>query len=222
MTDPDFLIVVKCQRKQRFTFCSPVTSNLLNMHETIALETIVVMSGEADLIRDAVAGDHLAFERLMDRCSQRTFRLALRMLGSREDAEDVQQETFVLAYRRLRSFRSESSFITWVYSIAAHLCLSRKRSASRRPVQELDDAELLDADVQDNPEQQLMALEFAAKVQKVLHELAPTDRLIIILKFVEQLSHEEIAQVLGCSAQSSRSRLLRAKKLFRERYENME
>lgn len=176
---------------------------------------------ESVLVRRARDGDMRAFDRLVLAHSERVFRLALRMLNNREEAEDIQQETFLCAYRSLGKFRGESSFATWLYSIASHQCLSRIRWKLRRPgtdpVESLIEMPSEDGD----PEEQLLASESARQVQLCLEALAPADRLLLVLKFVEQLSHEEIAEVLHCSEQSSRSRLFRAKRLFKEQYERM-
>lgn len=174
------------------------------------------------LAGEAAARDWDPFELLMKQHSARIFRLALRMLGNPEDAEDVQQETFIRAHRARRQFRGDASFGTWIYAIAARLCLSKKRRSARRRelASERQPAELPDAVA--DPEQHLLARESAARVQRALAALSPSHRLLIVLKYIEGLSHEEIARVLRCSVASSRSRLLRAKRLFRERYQEVE
>jgi len=178
---------------------------------------LVMGPDSAGLVSAAAAGDAAAFDALVHQHSARVFRLALRMLGHRQDAEDVQQETFLRAYRKLHSFRGEAAFSTWLYSIASRLCLSRRRA--RRPEEPVN----MDvADLCEDPQARLAARELAGRVQRALAALAPSDRLLIVLKHIEELSHEEIAQVLGCSPESSRSRLLRAKRLFRQHYERTE
>jgi RNA polymerase sigma-70 factor (ECF subfamily) len=168
------------------------------------------------VVRRAQAGDLAAFDALVHRYAEPVFRLALGMLGSHTEAEDVQQETFIAAYRHLRAFRGEASILSWLYGIAVRLCLQRLRRASRRDTQ-LNETILEDCRTH-NPEQHLLACEEADRVQHALHCLAPADRLLIVLKHLEGLSHEEIAAVLGCSVASSRVRLNRARKLFREHY----
>jgi RNA polymerase sigma-70 factor (ECF subfamily) len=169
----------------------------------------------AALVAAAAAGDAESFDLLVGEHAAQVYRLALRMLGSPEDAEDVQQEAFVLAYRHLRDFRGDASFGTWVCSIAARLCLSRKRRRVRHSSARPEDLPARHAD----PEERMLAVEAAALVQETLLEMAPADRLLIVLKCIEGFSHEEIARVLRCSVESSRARLARARRLFRERYE---
>ena len=175
----------------------------------------------SNLVSAVLEGDDAAFDLLVRQYSNQVFRVALRMLGNREDAEDVQQETFLRAYRGLRRFRGGASFGTWVYSIAARLCLDRRRQRTRRAGDNAEDIPVGGSLPEDSPEDRLLSLEAAARVQKALAGMSPPDRLLIVLKFVEELSHEEIARILGCSVESSRSRLARAKKLFRERYERI-
>jgi len=180
-----------------------------------------ISDNEPQLVREAAAGDTTAFDALVLRHAKPVYRLALRMLGSREDAEDVQQETFFCAYRGLRRFRGDASFGTWVYSIAARLCVTKLRRAARRPEETHAELELASASPDGDPEERLLAVELAGRVQKALAQLSPNDRLLIVLKHVEQLSHGEIAAILDCSVESSRSRLARATRLFREAYERM-
>ncbi len=175
---------------------------------------------DLQLAQLAAAGDAGAFDVLMQRHYACVFRLALRALGSWEEAEDVQQETFVLAYRKLRSFRGESSFRTWVCAIAVRLCLSRNRRVARRPVRVISYPEV-ESVLAVDPEEQLTAAAAAIEVQQALAKLSGPDRMLLVLKCVEGLEHEEIARVLGCSVESSRSRLSRAKRLFREQLEGM-
>ncbi|MDH4180108.1 MAG: RNA polymerase sigma factor [Armatimonadota bacterium] len=170
------------------------------------------------LAEAAAAGDAEAFDLLMKRYGDHVFRLALRMLGNREDAEDIQQEAFVRAYRKLHTFRGDGSFGNWIYAVTVRLCLSRKRrSAAKRVEVRKPPGVLRDGD--HDPQERLAAAEAAARVQQTLDRLSAPDRLLILLKYVEDLSHEEIARILRCSVQSSRSRLARAKRLFREQYE---
>jgi RNA polymerase sigma-70 factor (ECF subfamily) len=171
----------------------------------------------ADLVRAAAAGDAAAFDLLVQRHAVQVYRLALRMLGDPQEAEDVRQETFLRAYRSLRAFRGEAAFGTWLYTIASRLCLSHRRA--QRPEEA---AGVIVAEIGDDPQERLAAREAAERVQRTLAALAPADRLLIVLKHIEGLNHGEIAQVLGCSPESSRSRLSRARRLFRERYEGME
>lgn len=176
---------------------------------------LLVEREEEQLIARAKAGDAAAFELLAQRYAAPVFRLAVRMLGNSDDAEDVRQETFIQAYLHFRSYRGEAPLLTWLYAIAAKLCMRRRRGKRVELPIELAPPLVDTAD----PEQAFFAHEAQYRIQRVLATLSPPDRLFIILKHIEGLSHEEIAQVLHCSVESSRSRLNRARKLFRERFQ---
>ena len=90
---------------------------------------------DQELVRRAQSGDTNAFDELVARHQERVFSLAYRMLGSPEDAADVQQETFVQAWRNLRKFRQDAAFPTWLHRIAVNLCLSRKRRRQNEPLE---------------------------------------------------------------------------------------
>ncbi len=183
--------------------------------------TLSIESRQSSQPSATLEGDPATFDLLVREHSARVFRMALRMLGNREDAEDVQQETFLRAYRGLRRFRRDASFGTWVYSIAARLCLSRMRGRRQRVEETVGDLPASCPCPGCDPEEQVLTREEGARVKRALADLSPSDRLLIVLKHIEEFSHEEIARILGCSVESSRSRLARAKRLFRERYERI-
>lgn len=169
------------------------------------------------LVEQAKRGDAEAFDRVTAPHIEMIFRLALRMLGQREEAEDVVQETLISAYRRLETFRGDADFGTWLYAIACKLCLKRRQHNARRE-RYAEERVYLQATPSDDPEMHLLVTQEAEEVQEALMALAPADRLLIVMKLIEGFSHEEIAGVLHCSVESSRARLLRAKKLFKERF----
>jgi RNA polymerase sigma-70 factor (ECF subfamily) len=182
----------------------------------MATGTVVTEQTERQLIAQARAGNTYAFDALVSGFAPRIYRLALRMLGDAEEAEDVLQETMIRAYRCLDTFRGDAAFGTWLYAIAARVCLTRRRAAQRRPEQvPYDELRLAAGDAAE----QVLMREAGDRVQRALNALPPRDRLLLVLRFVEELSHEEIARVMGWSVENSRTRLLRAKRAFRERYE---
>ena len=182
-----------------------------------------LIADERYLLAKAQAHEPAAFTALIQGYALPVYRLAYRMLGNHEDAEDVQQETFIHAYHHLAAFRGEAAFGTWLYAIAARQCLNWRRRRACRPSTSAVDVERACSNrYWDDPEQQCLLDEEAERVQRVLAVMAPADRLLIILKYLEGLQHEEIARVLHCSVESSRTRLTRAKKLFRARYEEAE
>lgn len=169
-------------------------------------------------VRDAANGDRKAFDLLVSQYSERIFRLAIRMLGSREEAEDVRQETFITVYQKLKKLVDSKAFEAWIYRVAARICFSRMRKRSRGREVPLDPESVA---VEGNPEQRLIALENAERAQKALNKMRPDQKLMIVLKYVEGLSHEELSLIIGCSAEASRTKLLRARKAYRKIYERM-
>ena len=166
---------------------------------------------EAALLARLKAGEPKAFETFVITYQHRVFGVALRMLGSRAEAEDIAQETFLRAHRAVGEFRGEARLGTWLYGIASRLCLNRIASAPRR-LERSDDAALLrlPAPAADAASA-LERGELEAALQQAIAELPDDRRLVVILRDVEGLSYEEIAAALGLELGTVRSRLHRAR-----------
>jgi RNA polymerase sigma-70 factor, ECF subfamily len=158
------------------------------------------------LVRAAQAGSVDAFAELVRRHEAAVFRTALRMLGSRADAEDVAQESFVQAWRSLARFRGESAFSTWIYRIATNRSLNA--IAARRPTVDIDAVEL--AAPQTPAERTEQRDRLRATVAAIL-ELEPEARALIVLRELEGLSYAEIATILGIDEKKVKGRLHRAR-----------
>ena len=156
-----------------------------------------------DLIERAVKGESPAQKALYDEFVGKVHRLAVRMVGG-SDAADVTQQTFVKMFRGLGSFQGSASFSTWLYRIAVNECLQHRRR-ERRPTQALP-AELLD-----KSNGSLRSLEAADLVQQALSKLDEKLRAIFLLREVEGLSYEQIAEVLGIPTGTVGSQLNRAR-----------
>lgn len=175
------------------------------------------MSDE-ELVERAKSGDVQAFDALVGLHQNRVFSLAYRMLGNADDAADVQQETFVRAWQSLRSFRLEAAFSTWLHRIAVNRCLSRKRRRQDEPMEAfMEDG--LSLSVEPGGVACLERAETGAMVRKVVGGLPPHYRALIVLREIEQRPFEEVAEILGCSVASARTRSSTARKLLRERLE---
>lgn len=182
----------------------------------MAIGSVVAEQTERQLVAQARAGNTYAFDALVADHAPRVYRLALRILGDAEEAEEALQETLIRAYRSLGGFRGEAAFGTWLYAIAARACLTRRQAVRRRPEQvPYDELRITTEDAAE----QMLRREAGDRVQRVLNQLPPQDRLLMVLRFVEELSHEEIARVMGWSVENSRTRLLRAKRAFRDHYQ---
>lgn len=171
---------------------------------------------ETELVARAQSGDLSAFDGLINLHQDRVFALAYRMLGNSEDASDAQQETFIQAWKHLHRFRGDAALSTWLHRITINVCLSRKRRP--QPVQ-LEPAveEKLSLANQSASTACLVSAETALMVRKVIDGLPPHYRAIVVLREIEERSFEEVAQVLGCSPASARTRASKARKLLRER-----
>jgi RNA polymerase sigma-70 factor (ECF subfamily) len=171
---------------------------------------------DVELVERAKSGDVHAFDALVAIHQSRVFSLAYRMLGNAEDAADVQQETFVRAWQSLRGFRLDAAFSTWLHRIAVNLCLSRKRRRQDEPMEAyMEDA--LSLSVEPNGVACLERAETGVMVRKVVGGLPAHYRALIVLREIEQRPFEEVAEILGCSVASARTRLSTAKKMLRER-----
>ncbi len=174
-------------------------------------------------------GDRAEFARLVDEYSLHIYRLALRMLGNPQDAEDVLQNTFLNALRALPKFESRSSLSTWLYRIAVNeaLMLVRKRKpqVSLTPVNEEGDEdedgeELQIVDWGHLPESELLSNEARQHVDQAIQQLPDTLKVVFLLRDVEGLSIEETAEALRISQAAVKTRLLRARLHMREDLSN--
>ncbi|MBI2807807.1 MAG: sigma-70 family RNA polymerase sigma factor [Planctomycetes bacterium] len=161
-----------------------------------------------DLIERALAGDSHAQEGLYDQFAAKVHRLAVRMVGA-SDAADVTQQTFVKMFRGLPAFQGNASFSTWLYRIAVNECLQHRRR-ERRPVHELP-AEFPDRSVEPS-----RRVEQADLLQHALGNLDEKLRAIFLLREVEGLSYEEIAEVLEIPTGTVGSQLNRARGEMRD------
>lgn len=171
---------------------------------------------DTELVARAQSGDPNAFDGLINLHQDRVFALAYRMLGNAEDAADVQQETFVQAWKNMHRFRGDAALSTWLHRITVNICLSRRRRPE--PVQ-LEPAveERLSSSDQSNGVSCLINAETALMVRKVIAGLPPHYRALVVLREIEERSFEEVAQIIGCSPASARTRASKARKLLRER-----
>ncbi len=141
----------------------------------------------------------------------RVFGVALRMLGSRAEAEDVAQETFLRAHRALGEFRGEARLGTWLYAIASRLCLNRLAAGPRRH-ERSDEAALAQAAADGvDAVGALERDELAAALHEAVAGLPEDRRMVVVLRDLEGLAYEEIAEVLGLPLNTVRSRLHRAR-----------
>jgi RNA polymerase sigma-70 factor (ECF subfamily) len=167
------------------------------------------------------AGDGDAYRALVDRHSRSVFRLAFRMTGNEQDAEDVVQETFLRAYRQLHRYESRASFGTWLYRIAANYSLDLVRSKKRHPETAIDDspAPFTAATGEAGPHRLLMGDEVQRKVAETLNQLSQQERTAFTLRHFEGQSIEEIGSALGLSGNATKHSIFRAVQKIRRALE---
>ncbi len=157
---------------------------------------------DRELVVRAKQGDRAAFGELVLRHQQQVYHMALRVVRNAEDAEDIAQDAFIRAYQRLRTFRGSSSFRTWVVSIA----LNRARNLLRDNPSER--SEELPASAQAATVDPLQALEGKERqevLSRAIDDLPPRQRMTVLLRVQEGMSHKEIARVLGTSPGTSKA-----------------
>lgn len=172
------------------------------------------------LCQERLPDDPRAFHLLVERHRGHVVSVAYRFLGNLHDAEEAAQEVFLKAYRGLPTFRCESSFSTWLYRIVINTCKNELRRRSRRPTLLDPDLESLDFFLPPEPsaEDSALAHEQNDAIQGALDRLSANDREALILRDVEDLSYQEIAQVLGISLSAAKMRVRRARLAFRKLY----
>jgi RNA polymerase sigma-70 factor (ECF subfamily) len=166
-------------------------------------------------------GDNDAFRALVEQHSRSAFRLAFRMMGNEQDAEDVVQESFLRAYRQLDRFESRANFGTWLYRIVANCSVDLMRSKQARHDQvrgdSLDDAgavELPDANSA-GPDRLAQSAEINRRVQAALRELSPLERAAFTLRHYEGRSIDEISAALGLRTSAAKHSVFRAVRKLR-------
>lgn len=178
---------------------------------------------EAQFIARLVARDESAFNELVVMYERRVFALVYRMLGRRDEAEDLSQEVFVQVFKAIDQFRGESKLSTWIYRIAVNLCKNRTKYLSRRHAGAQDDVDAMAERVPlsaakgvsvgdvSRPDELVEGMQLEAVVKHAIGQLDPEFREALILRDVEDMSYEEIASVTGLPDGTVKSRIHRAR-----------
>lgn len=155
---------------------------------------------ERGLVQASLAGRPGAFDVIVERHRRSVYQLCYRFVGNHEDASDLSQDVFLRAYRGLKNFRSQSSLATWLYRIGVNVCLNR--ISAKTPMSESIEAhEFVDFvdDRAESPTESLLKQERGARVRTAIAQLPPKQRTTLILRMYREMSHREIADVLGSS-----------------------
>jgi RNA polymerase sigma-70 factor, ECF subfamily len=179
---------------------------------------------EAELVSELQGGSETAFDWLVTHYHAPVYNLILSMLGDASDAADGTQEVFLKAFRGIRKFRHGSSLKTWLYRIAIREALNHKRWFKRHLQKNVSlDAEpeqghaaIQIEDLGASPFEQLASREIQVAVQQALQEVPAVFRTAVILRDLEDLSYDEVAEVLECSVGTVKSRILRGRRALKQ------
>jgi len=176
---------------------------------------------ERALIAAAQKGDTEAFRALVVKHQRRAYAVALGVLHDPDDARDVCQEAFLKAHRNLVNFEGEAQFFTWLYRIVMNLCIDQLRKRRHERI-EFDEAVAADEPSDDtgisphrlgfDPERALTDKDLRGHIWRALAELSPVHRAVLVMREVEGLSYQEMADQVGCSIGTIMSRLFHARK----------
>ena len=180
--------------------------------------------GKADLVTCAQNGEEWAFEALFQQHKQRVYSLCLRMIGNTADAEELTQEAFMQVYRKIRTFRGDSAFSTWLHRISVNTVLMRlrKKTVNAVPLEDNERAEELDEAPREFGERDLVLAGTIDRMnlKRAMAKLPVGYRQAFVLHDVQGYEHNEIAALLGCSIGNSKSQLhkarMRLRKLLKE------
>ena len=186
------------------------------------LTIVDVSTDDQALIEQCLAGKTDAFGRLVVRYQDRLYNTLTKILGSADDARDVSQEAFVHAFQKLNTFQGNSAFYSWLFRIALNAAISEKRKRRRTrlsvdPMQREAGVEPADGHPESQPGHNLELSERQAIVRSALSKLSDEFRTVLVLKEIEGLKYEEIAEAIGCPIGTVRSRIHRARAELREK-----
>lgn len=185
------------------------------------------MEDERQLVERAQAGDQDAFQEIVQRYQRKVYSICYGMLKNQQDALDVSQDVFIKVFRYLKNFNHSSSFYTWLYRITVNKCIDFIRKQNRRAELDYNDAvapgegvdgdeNILPSTLGMQPDRVYARKELREKMLEALESLSEKHRTILILREVEGLAYEEIADVLGISKGTVMSRLFHARRYFQD------
>jgi len=183
-----------------------------------------------ELMAKTAGGDESAFEILVNRHQTSILNLTYRFIGDRTQAKDLAQEVFIRVWQSAKSYEPRAKFTTWIYRITANLCFNQLKSArgkrwfsfSRSNEESVTTIEETLADKGPSAEDILVEKERSRQISQALQSLPDNQKMAVILKRYDELSYQEIAQVIGCSVSAVESLLVRAKRTLQEKLKNYE
>jgi RNA polymerase sigma-70 factor, ECF subfamily len=181
---------------------------------------------DARLMLRVQRGDRAAFEMLVEKYQQPVMNLVYRMIGDLQESEDLCQNVFIQVHKSAHRYRVTARFSTWLYTIARNLCLNELRRRNRHPAESLDASpvdqenyslhhQLVDTTNPSPPDACLLS-ELEERIHRALAALPETQRTAILLCRQQDLSYEQIAEILGCSVSATKSLIHRARESLRQ------
>lgn len=183
-------------------------------------------SNDEKLIESCLNGEIEAFSQLVEKYQDRLCRSLYRMTGSTHDSSEIAQEAFVMAYQKLDTFKGNSKFYSWLYRIAFNTFVSQKRKKTRikgslDSIREASGEEPVDEHPDASPEHRMHQTENQKLVQEALNSLPEEFREVLVMKEMDGLKYDEIAEIVGCPVGTVRSRIHRARTELRSRLESL-
>jgi RNA polymerase sigma-70 factor (ECF subfamily) len=181
---------------------------------------------DAELMLRVKRGDRAAFTELVEKYKQPLFNFVWRTVRDETEAEDLAQNVFLQVYKSRQRYERTAKFSTWLFTIARNLCLNEIRRRSRHPAESIEESQ---AGAEDQPQRQyedralslpvdnVLHGELAAKIEEALAELPENQRTAILLCRQDELSYEQIAEILGCSLSATKSLIHRGRETLKER-----
>jgi RNA polymerase sigma-70 factor (ECF subfamily) len=163
---------------------------------------------DADLVAACLESRPGAFDLIVERHRRTVYQLCYRFVGSHEDASDLSQDVFLRAYRGLRTFRGQSSLGTWLYRIGVNVCLNRVAVKVPR-TEAIEEREHVDTKTE-SPVERVLRGERAVRVRTAVAQLPPKQRATLILRIYHELSHQEIADIVGSSVGAVKANVFHA------------
>jgi RNA polymerase sigma-70 factor, ECF subfamily len=183
-----------------------------------------------DLMARIAKGDDSAFEILVNRHQTSVLNLIYRFVGDRTQAKDLAQEVFIKVWKAAKTYRPEAKFTTWIYRITTNVCFNELKSARRRRwfqfhrSNEDNEGSIEETFSDGSPtaEDLLLEKERSRQISDALQSLPDNQRMALVLKRYDDLSYQEISEIIGCSLSAVDSLLVRAKRTLQEKLKNYE
>ncbi|MFY0545134.1 RNA polymerase sigma factor [Brevibacillus sp. H7] len=168
---------------------------------------------EAELIRKAQAGDHDALVELLRSIENAVYRSAFYILGNEQDALDASQEALIRIYRKIDTYQEKAKFSTWVQRIVSNICMDKFRA--KKETVSIDEHELI-IPVRNNVEDEVLLSSLSCDIEKAIGQLPHQYRMVVILRYLEDFSYQEIADTLELPLNTVKSYLFRARQQLQE------